>query len=173
MQANDSSTGQAPAQAAMGDIERAMRNGANWFYWIAGLSMVNSIVAAFGSEVNFVVGLGVTQIIDSLAGVAKDESTGGTPTAVRAVALGLDAVVAAVLVVIGRFANKRHGWAFILGMVLYTFDALIFLAFQMWMNVAFHVFALVGMGKGYSSLKKILAFEAQNGLNDPTVEVFR
>ena len=61
MQTNRSTTGQATAQASMVEIERSMRNGANWVYWIAGLSMVNSIVAAFGSELNFVVGVGVTQ----------------------------------------------------------------------------------------------------------------
>ena len=44
-----------------------VKRGANWFYWIAGLSVVNSIMFIAGANFQFVVGLGVTQIINALA----------------------------------------------------------------------------------------------------------
>ena len=50
-----------------GDNEGGFHSGANWFYWIAGLSLVNTILLYTGSEWVFVVGLGVTQLIDGIA----------------------------------------------------------------------------------------------------------
>jgi hypothetical protein len=36
-------------QVAVADIERALRGGASWFYWIAGLTMVNTVAAVIGT----------------------------------------------------------------------------------------------------------------------------
>ena len=54
-------------------LERAVSGGASWFYWIAGLSLVNSAIVLFGGQWNFIVGLGVTQIIDAIASVVAQE----------------------------------------------------------------------------------------------------
>ena len=40
----------------------AFLSGANWFFWIAGLSLVNSLIILFSGEWSFIVGLGATQI---------------------------------------------------------------------------------------------------------------
>jgi len=45
-------------------LQRQMKNGAYNFYWIAGLSMVTSIIIIFSTQPSFVVGLGVTQFMD-------------------------------------------------------------------------------------------------------------
>ena len=45
-------------------IESKFKSGASWFFWIAGLSIINSIILLAGGQWNFIVGLGVTQIID-------------------------------------------------------------------------------------------------------------
>src|SRR5438477_10996020 len=42
------------------------RSGANWFYWIAALSLLNSIIFFTGSNFSFFVGLGLTPLIDAL-----------------------------------------------------------------------------------------------------------
>lgn len=42
------------------------------------------------------------------------------------------------LVFFGVFANKKHQWAFVTGMVLYALDAAIYVLFQDWLGVAFH-----------------------------------
>ncbi|MBI5383736.1 MAG: DUF4339 domain-containing protein [Verrucomicrobia bacterium] len=102
----------APVAAETSDpvTEALMKSGGSWFYWIAGLSLVNSVVALCGSEWGFILGLGVTQIFDALG-----QSLGG---AGKAVVLGLDAVAAGVFILFGVFARKRHTWAFVVGMVL-------------------------------------------------------
>src|SRR5947209_1342499 len=40
--------------------------GARWFYWIVGLSLVNSLLALGGAQIRFVFGLGITQIFDAI-----------------------------------------------------------------------------------------------------------
>ena len=42
---------------------RNMQSGARWFYWIAGLSLINAIAAAANSNWSFLAGLGITQFI--------------------------------------------------------------------------------------------------------------
>ncbi len=37
--------------------EQVVKSGANWFVWIAGLSVVNSIVGMSGGHLHFIVGL--------------------------------------------------------------------------------------------------------------------
>jgi hypothetical protein len=51
-------------------------------------------------------------------------------------------------VVFRYFANKRHQWSFIVGMVLYALDMLIALAFTDILSVAIHAIALIGIYSG-------------------------
>src|SRR4051812_26771075 len=120
-----------------------MHSGARWFYVIAALSFVTSIVALFGGGFAFLVSLGVTQIIDAI--VAKG---GGTA---KTIALALDAMAAGIFAIIGYFASKRQSWAFITGMTLYALDALLFVGIVLafgaldvaaFLALAFHVYAL-------------------------------
>lgn len=50
------------------ELETRLNSGAGWFYWIAGLSLLNSIIMLSGSDLYFVIGLGITQIIDVFIG---------------------------------------------------------------------------------------------------------
>ena len=64
----------APSRWAEAEGLRAqMQSGARWFYWIAGLSLINSIAAVSGSNWSFLAGLGITQLISGFAlGLAED-----------------------------------------------------------------------------------------------------
>jgi hypothetical protein len=118
-----------------------LRSGASWFYWIAGLSLVNSIVAFTGSSWHFLIGLGITQVIDAA----------GSPV----IALVLNIVVAGVFVLFGFFAHKGHLWAFILGMVLFALDGIIFVLAQDWLGVGFHALILFFLFRGLSALRQL------------------
>ena len=50
-----------------GLLEKNLRNGANWFFWIAALSVVNSVILLLEGDRSFVIGLGVTQVINVAA----------------------------------------------------------------------------------------------------------
>src|SRR5215467_594743 len=76
------------------------QSGANWFFWIAGLSLVNSVILMVGGKWSFLAGLGVTQIIDALAGALSDKLGAGA----TAFALFLDLCAAGVIVLFGVLA---------------------------------------------------------------------
>jgi len=132
-------------------LANAAKSGAGWFYWIAGLSLINSISMLSGSGWGFVIGLGITQVFDAFA-----SGLGGSG---KLVALVLDLLAAGVFVFFGVFANKRQAWAFIVGMVLYALDGLIFLAVSDWLSVGFHVFALICILAGFSANQKLKALQ--------------
>ena len=48
-------------------VDAQMKKGANWFFWIAGLSVVNSVILLMEGDRHFVVGLGVTQLVNAIA----------------------------------------------------------------------------------------------------------
>src|SRR5213592_3328127 len=147
------STGPAPvavSSAADPALEKQLKGGGSWFYWIAGLSLVNSVLALSGSGTRFILGLGIMRIFDELA--QRMASGAGL-----AVAVVLDLLAAAVLVFFGVFANKRHTWSFIVGMALYALDGLIYLIAQEWLGVGFHAFVLFCPFRGFKACRALNA----------------
>ena len=151
-----------PAKAEI-DLEKLkgqVASGANWFFWIAGLSLVNSVVFLVGGSWSFIVGLGITQLVDAVV-VAATANGGPAAVILRFVAFGLDVVVAGVFVLVGWLARKHKVWAFVVGIVLYLADGLLFLVFSDWKSVAFHAFALLFIVVGLLALKKLPAPPSQ------------
>src|SRR5262249_466386 len=56
-------------------LARQFNAGSSWFFWIAALSVINSLIAVFGGNWRFIFGLGITSVADALfsqsGGVAK------------------------------------------------------------------------------------------------------
>jgi len=121
-----------------------VRAGANWFYWIAGLSLVNSLVVIFGGQFHFVVGLGITSIVDELA---KGVGSAGT-----VLDLVINGTVAGIFFLFGSFAGKSHKWAFLVGMVLYGLDGLLLLLARDILSIGFHVYALYAISRGLTAV---------------------
>jgi hypothetical protein len=134
--------------------ENQLKSGANWFWWIAGMSVINSLIMLSGSDWNFVVGLGVTQVVDVFAqAIAVELADVGT--IIKVAGLLIDIAIAGLFVLFGFLARKRFAWAFIIGMILYGLDGLIFLLVQGWLSVGFHAFALFGLYNGFKALKTL------------------
>ena len=138
-----------PSIAADPATVKTLHSGASWFYWIAALSLINSISALSGSDWRFIFGLGITQIFDALG----NEIAGGG----KAIIFVLDLFAAGILVFFGFFAYKRHTWAFLVGMILLALDSLIFLLAQDWIGVAFHAFVLFRLFRGFQACRKLNA----------------
>jgi hypothetical protein len=117
------------------------KSGGSWFYWIAGLSLINSISAFSGSTWRFIVGLGITQLFDAVG-----TSLGSSG---KVIVLALDLLVAGLFILFGLFAVKGHLWAFVVGMILFALDSLVFLLVQDWIGVGFHVFVLYCLFRGF------------------------
>ncbi len=113
--------------------------GARWFWWIAGLSLVNTVLLYAGADMSFVVGLGITTLASIFFSLPM-------AILVIAVALGL-------YFYFGFEAQKGQDWAFYAGLAVYTFDALIFVWLQDWMSVAFHGLAIYFIVKGLMALR--------------------
>lgn len=139
-------------------LENKIKAGVNWFFWIAGLSLVNTMIYLFGYTLTFVVGLGVTQIVDGfLAGIASQ--LGETGILVRFAGFGIDALIAGIFVTFGILGRKHKKWAVITGMALYAVDAVILLFFRDIFGAGFHIFALVGLGTGLRAIHELKAME--------------
>lgn len=132
-------------------VEARMHSGARWFYWIAGLSVVNSVISMSGGNVHFIVGLGITQLVDAIGAQAGGRASG--------VGLGVNIVIAAIFVLFGMKAMKRGKKAFIAGMILYGLDGLLLVVFQDWFSVAFHAYALFALFRGLQALGELDAID--------------
>jgi hypothetical protein len=130
-----------PATAAQ------LKSGASWFYWVAGLSLINSIAAISGGDWRFFIGLGITQLFDAFG---NQVASGG-----KMIALALDLLVAGVFILFGVLANKGHTWAFLVGMILFALDGLIFLLVQDWIGVGFHALVLYWLFRGFSACRQL------------------
>jgi len=127
-------------------LEGQRRSGGQWFYWVAGLSFINAAVALIGQEWRFILGLGVTQLVQELA-----QESGGA--GIKAGLVGL--AVIGLFAFLGQRAIQGYRWAFLVGMALYALDGAIFLLVQDWVGVGFHAFALIMIARGYSAARRL------------------
>ncbi len=104
-------------------------SGAGWFYWIAGLSLINLVILLLESDVYFPVGLGVTDLSYFVL---------ETP-----IAMALSFGVLALFTLFGALARRGSAAIFVLGMLLYALDGVLcFVVFEDWIGVGFHLFVL-------------------------------
>ena len=120
-----------------------IQSAARWFWWIAGLSLVNAVMFHSGSEVNFVIGLAMT----TLASVAFAKNL--------PIAIALAGLTVGFYFLVGLYAQRRVLWAFYLGLAVYAVDALIYVMFQDWMSVGFHVLAGFFIFKGLQRTREL------------------
>jgi len=118
----------------------ALKRGANWFYWIAALSLVNTLALISGGHFHFLLGLGITDLTTAL-----------NPQ-LRAFALFIDVLVLVFFAMCGYYAGKSHKWAFLMGMTFYLLDAGITMLGQDWLSFAFHIYALLCIWRGFSRI---------------------
>lgn len=123
------------------------RAGAKWFYWIAGLSLINSVIVVSGGSLHFVVGLGITSVVDA---AVKRISNAGTVLDVV-----INGFVASVFVLFGMFAGKAQKWAFVVGMTLYAADGLLLLSAKDFLSAGFHAYALWAIYRGFQASGQI------------------
>jgi hypothetical protein len=137
------------------DLAARIKRGANWFYWIAGLSVVNSIAFLAGTNYGFLGGLGITQVVDEVVAVMVNE---GSSISLKAVAIGFDFVVVIGFGLAGYFANKFSRTAFIVGIIVYVVDTVIVLLLGAYFMAAFHAFALYQLINGYLACREMKAY---------------
>jgi hypothetical protein len=123
-------------------LDHRLNVGAGWFFWVAGLTLLSSLITLIGNEpFGFIIGLGVTQMIDSLQS--------------SWVALGFDVLAASLFIFLGLKARQAQRSAFMLGILLYGLDSLVFIAVKDYVGLIFHAFVLLGLLGGLQAIHQM------------------
>lgn len=130
-------------------LEVQFKGGSQWFYWIAALSLLNSLIAAFGGQWRFFFGLGITQIVDA---VVRELQLGG---AGQMLALAFDVLVAGLFALFGYLSGMKMRWAFFVGMGFYVLDAALLLLLGDYLPAAVHGYVLYRMWAAVGAAKKL------------------
>jgi hypothetical protein len=155
----DTAGGAATANAYTGNLapgnshplREQINSSANWFYWVAGLSLVNIAVSLAGSKWGFAIGLGLPQLFIALA--AKSASNG--PLALHTVLLwALSIAVPCFFIACGWLARFPSLAAFVAGAVVFAIDSLLFVVAGDWIGIAFHALVLFFLWKGIAATRQ-------------------
>jgi hypothetical protein len=144
-------------------LEQSMKSGANWFYWIAGLSLITSILSLSGAGWRFFLSLGITQVVDGISLALRDQ----LGSAGLIIGLVLDIFIIAVFAVLGYLAGRKQTWAFIVGMVLFFIDALLLLIGMDIFAILFHGLALFYIFRGYQAARDLVLREQLDKMQPP------
>ncbi|HXW90359.1 MAG TPA: hypothetical protein VEK33_07410 [Terriglobales bacterium] len=123
------------------------RTGAKWFYWIAVLSIINSLIVFYGEKFDLGAWLGFTSAVDAL--VKRAGSAGSIS------GIAINALVAGVFITFGYFATKAKRWAFLVGMALYLVDGFLLIERRHLLSVGFHTYALYAISRGLAAAKQV------------------
>lgn len=141
--------------------ELRLKRSANWFFWIAGLSIYNSLTPALSNQLKFVIGLGTTQLIDQFAQSLAARPGIELDLLIRVGFLILDFLIASLFILFGLMGHRRSRPAFLAGMALYALDGLIFIIHPDILSLCFHLLALWGLSYGLQAIAKLNAIEQQ------------
>ncbi|MGH2606085.1 MAG: hypothetical protein ACRDG5_05800 [Anaerolineales bacterium] len=136
-------------------LEGRAQRGASWFFWVAALSAINSIISIAGGDRVFIFGLGVTQVVDAFAAAFGEELGLGRGSWLGIVALGLSLLVAGLIALIGYLARKGNQVVFLLGIALYLLDGLLVGVLEDWFGLLFHIVVLIYLVMGFRALRKL------------------
>ncbi len=139
------------------ELRQRMNSGANWFFWIAVLSFITSIISISGGRWAFFLSLGITQVIDGIFNAVFEE----IGTAGSVIAIVLDIFITAIFAAFGFLARAKQLWAFIVGGVLFFLDMGILLLATDVLGILFHGFALFCIFRGFQAGRELVAKERQ------------
>lgn len=148
-------------------LEKQVNSGANAFKTIAVLSVINTILIALHTNIWFVMGLGSTAAIQGfIIGLFGRGNN-------VAVIIGyiIDGLIAILFLNFGKQCKRNKNSAFITGMILYTLDALIFLAIKDYLSIAFHILLLITIFTGYRANNKIKKLPVISDAQVDTIEI--
>jgi hypothetical protein len=130
-------------------LEYRRRTSADWFFWIAGLSLINSLSSLSGTSIGFPVGLGVTHLVDALASDMQNQG--------KIIGFVINLFASGIVASFGYFARQGRGWGFTIGIFFYVLDALLLLLWMDILGILFHALALFFIFSGYVAHRKLQA----------------
>jgi hypothetical protein len=146
----------------MASLENKIKYGASCINAIGLFSLINTFVYSGGGKISFVIGLGVTQVIDGLVKIGR---VTGSSSSISTFAFIIDLLISIAFIQMGRSAKNKNKNVFLAGLVLYALDSLVFLVFWSWIGLMFHIFFLYGIWAGYRALFEWQKLETETPSN--------
>lgn len=131
--------------------EARARAGAEWFFWVGGLSLASLAFALTWGGERLPFALGVTRVVEPIAtrsGIS-DEVVG----------LLMTTAIAVTLLLCGVFARRGERWAFWLGFGIYALDGLFWAVAPYWSGIIFHALALLLIYRGLAAVSRLRELE--------------
>ena len=142
-----------PSMLARAALVQRVEHGGRWFYWIAGLSALNFVLFALGSDLGFALGTAIDWFVDGIL----EELAPAFTWAAHVATIGL-------FVFLGLRATGGAMWAFVAGGLLYAVDALIFVLVGDWIGIVIHAFALFAIVNALLALRQLGATTVAPGV---------
>jgi hypothetical protein len=120
---------------------------ADWFFWLAILSVINSLIVFYYQIPNTPIALGITQWVDG--------TTSGFNATMSTSALVTNILIAAVVAAFGLMARRGSDLAFVLGIFLYVIDAMLTIGLREFFGFGVHLIALFFLIKGLLASRHI------------------
>jgi hypothetical protein len=143
------------------------RSSARWFFWIAGLSLLNSIVFRMDGTINFLFGLGATQLVDGINRAIIEEGLFENANMLSGLSMVIILVLSGLFVIFGLLTRKKKKWAFFVGTILYVLDGLILVLIQDYISAAFHGYILFSLIRGWKAIQDLRNLEGFENFEPP------
>ena len=121
-------------------------HGADWFFWLAILSLINTLLVYYYNLPNTPIALGVTQWLDG---------TNAFGVSMSSQSLGLNIIIAGVLAMFGLLARRGSDLAFVVGIFLYVLDAFLIVGQREFWGFGIHLIGLFFLVKGLLASRHI------------------
>ena len=122
-------------------------HGADWFIWLAILSVINSLIVYFYNTPNTPIALGITQWVDG--------TTSGFNSRMTIAGLAINLMIAAALAMFGLLARRGSDIAFVVGIFLYLIDAFLMIGMKDFFGFGVHLLGLFFLVKGLLASRHI------------------
>jgi hypothetical protein len=152
--------------AEAGELERKIKSCGSWFYWIAALTLINTIVALCGSNWGFVLGLTITQLIDAVVVTVVPQEFS---LVAKLAACAVDLVGVGLFVFLGVMACRKQTWPFAVGVTLYGLDTLLTLFSFSIVSIGIHGWALFSLFMGMRAAQEWKKLGQNQSLTAPAV----
>ena len=137
------------------DLEKRHESGSGWFTTIAALSGINILILFMEWNINFPAGLGLSSFAAAFLMQKTDTNTLIMPL-IGLTLLFISFAIIGIFIYCKVQSKKMKPWAYVLGMSIYAFDALICLLLKDWISFGFHAWGLYSLWLGYSACKQLL-----------------
>ena len=142
-----------------GDVDAVkdrINRGANWILWIVGISLVNTMLVLFKSDVFLNLGLGITFIFDH---VFHSKIQGGDDVSqgiLNLINIILDFLIYSVFLLMWYISARKYiKWGLVVAAILFLLDSLIFIMVGEFIPVIIHGIAIMYIWFGFSAFKDV------------------